>query len=103
MPLERLINNCLDHFRMSFGDFIKVFDSIDVCHFVNTSFFSIKKTWTETMLHGEWTTGSRGSERDRAGGNAENGTFLYNPQVSGPSIPKNVIECIKKSVLLLLH
>ena len=68
---------------MSFADFTKVFTSVDVCHFVNTSFFSVKKTWTETILNGEWTMGSLRTSKDRSGGNSQNDSFLRNPQVKG--------------------
>ena len=58
------------------------FTNIDICHFVNTAFFTIKKSWTEFMQAGEWTLGARGTKKDRAGGSSENVTFLFNPQVS---------------------
>ncbi len=67
---------------MSFDDFIVNYTNVDICHFVNTAIFSIKKSWSEAMMHGEWTVGVTGSNRDRAGGNDEfPKTFLGNPQV----------------------
>ena len=69
--------------RMSFDDFIIHFSNVDICHFVNTSFFSIKKSWHEAMFKGEWIGGARGSTKDRAGGSENHqATFLANPQVS---------------------
>ena len=70
-------------FRMCFDDFATYFARVDICHFVNTSFFSLKKTWSEALLHGEWTDGARGSKQDRNGGCREvsPNTFLNNPQV----------------------
>lgn len=69
-------------FWMSLDDFIKHFTNVDICHFVNTSFFSLKKSWAEALLHGEWTTGATGSKMDRAGGSDSNNpnSYLSNPQ-----------------------
>ena len=61
---------------MSFDDFTRLFTNVDICHFVNTSFFTIKKTWNETIWHGQWTVAGR-----NGGGNYESSTFLSNPQV----------------------
>ena len=66
---------------MSFTDFVENFTAIDICHFVNTSFFSLKKTWSEGVVNGSWTHGARGTDQDRCGGDESNRTFLQNPQV----------------------
>lgn len=60
--------------RMSFEDFCRYFTSIDICHMINTSFFSTSKTWKEDIVEGEW-------KRNHCGGCANNKTFLENPQV----------------------
>ena len=75
------IINGLYHSRMSYDDVLSNFTNIDICHFVNTAFFTTKKSWTEFMVNGEWTLGARGTKKDRAGGNTDNVSFLFNPQV----------------------
>lgn len=62
-------------FWMSFQDFMNTFTNIDICHFVNTSIISIKKTWSEAMFHGEWTVSGR-----NGGNDFNSATFLSNPQ-----------------------
>ena len=66
---------------MDYNDLLANFTNIDICHFVNTAFFTIKKSWTEFMQGGEWSKGARGTKRDRAGGSADCVSFLFNPQV----------------------
>lgn len=66
---------------MSIEDFVHEFTSVDICHFVNTSLFSTRKSWSESLLHGEWTQGAKGSNKDRSGGSPDNPTHLMNPQV----------------------
>ncbi|XP_060064999.1 calpain-5-like [Ylistrum balloti] len=62
-------------FWMNFDDFVVNFTNVDICHFVNTAIFSIKKSWNECVFHGEWTVSGRN------GGNDYNSpTFLSNPQ-----------------------
>ncbi|KAK7443283.1 hypothetical protein BaRGS_00040463 [Batillaria attramentaria] len=62
-------------FWMTFEDFCKYFQQTAVCRVVNTSFFSLNKTWHEGLSHGEW------RKPDRAGGCPNNKeTFLKNPQ-----------------------
>ncbi|XP_052104854.1 calpain-5-like [Mytilus californianus] len=62
-------------FWMSFDDYCQNFVHTAVCRVVNTSMFSINKTWHEGSAHGEW------KKPDRAGGCANNrDTFLQNPQ-----------------------
>lgn len=60
-------------FWMSFEDFCRYFTSIDICHMINTSFFSTSKTWKEDIVEGEW-------KRNHCGGCGNNKTFLENPQ-----------------------
>ncbi|XP_013379035.1 calpain-5 isoform X1 [Lingula anatina] len=68
-------------FWMRLDDFIQYFENVDMCHFVNTSFFSLKKTWYESLMPGEWTQGARGSPQNRSGGAFHNkDSFLNNPQ-----------------------
>ncbi|KAL8568330.1 hypothetical protein ACOMHN_040903 [Nucella lapillus] len=62
-------------FWMSFDDFTKFFTQADIVHFVNTSFFTLKKSWSEAILHSQWTVSGR-----NGGGVYESGTFLSNPQ-----------------------
>ncbi|XP_041356011.1 calpain-5-like isoform X2 [Gigantopelta aegis] len=63
-------------FWMSFDDFLRNFTNIDICHFVNTSFFSLKKTWTEAIIHSKWSHSGRNGGRD-----FYSNTFLSNPQI----------------------
>ena len=61
---------------MLFEDFCKFFMNAAVCRVINTSVLSLRKTWTEALLAGEWRAG-------RDGGCINNkDTFLQNPQVS---------------------
>ena len=62
--------------RMSFDDFTRLFTNVDICHFVNTAFFTTKKSWSEAIWHSQWTVSGR-----NGGGNYESATFLSNPQV----------------------
>ncbi|XP_064603652.1 calpain-5-like [Liolophura sinensis] len=81
-------------FWMSFSDFISNFTNVDICHFVNTSFFSMKKTYSEALLHGRWAQNGRngGSEKHSA-------TFLSNPQyvfdVTSPT--DHVMVCLEQN------
>ncbi|CAH1782218.1 unnamed protein product [Owenia fusiformis] len=62
-------------FWMSFDDFLKNFTRIDICHLINTSFFSMQETWKGDASIGEW------KKPDRCGGCANNTeSFLRNPQ-----------------------
>ncbi|KAL5005458.1 hypothetical protein ScPMuIL_018914 [Solemya velum] len=62
-------------FWMSFEDFCKYYDNVSICRVVNTSFFSLAKTWHEGVGHGSW------KKPDRVGGCLNNKeTFLHNPQ-----------------------
>ena len=60
---------------MSYEDFCRYFTSIDVCHMMNTSVFSIKKTWREGKVKATW------RRPDRCGGCGNHSSFLNNPQV----------------------
>ncbi|XP_053229806.1 calpain-6 isoform X2 [Podarcis raffonei] len=67
-------------FWMSFEDWCKNFTDVDVCRIVNTSFFSIHKTWEKKMIRGEWKK-NRDPMLNRAGGCLNNAaTFFQNPQ-----------------------
>jgi hypothetical protein len=66
----------LSIFRMSYEDFCHYFTSMDICHMINMSFFSFKKTWREGKVSGTW------KRPDRAGGCGNHSTFLNNPQVN---------------------
>ncbi len=68
----------MSHPRMSFDDFCKNFTDIEICHLINTSVFTIRKTWKESVRHGQW----RGP--GRAGGCDNHNTYLDNPQVNMP-------------------
>ncbi|GAB1600396.1 calpain-5-like [Argonauta hians] len=62
-------------FWMTFEDFCKHFVNVAICRVVNTSIFSLRKTWSEGIGDGEW------KKPDRAGGCINNrDTFLKNPQ-----------------------
>lgn len=61
-------------FWMSFEDFCRYFTSMDICHLINTSIFSLKKTWREGKAVSEW------GRPHRCGGCLNNSTFLNNPQ-----------------------
>nr|XP_022342765.1 calpain-5-like [Crassostrea virginica] len=60
-------------FWMSFEDFCKNYTHIDLCHLINTSFFTLSKTWHEGKGLGEW-------KAHRCGGSVGNENFLQNPQ-----------------------
>ena len=79
-------------FRMAFEDFIQHFTNLDICHFVNTSFFSLKKTWSEGMVNGAWMDGARGTEQDRSGGDVKCRTFLQNPQVRHYTMRRDICK-----------
>lgn len=62
-------------FWMTFEDFCKNFVNIAICRVVNTSIFSIRKTWSEGCADGMW------AKPARCGGCINNReTFLNNPQ-----------------------
>ncbi|XP_055873006.1 calpain-5-like isoform X2 [Biomphalaria glabrata] len=62
-------------FCMEFDDFLNYFTKVDICHFVNTNFFTLKKSWYETLFFGEWSISGR-----NGGNDPEIQTFLANPQ-----------------------
>ena len=62
-------------FRMSYADFTKYFNHVDICHVMNTSFFSLSKTWSEAIGKGQWV------KPTRCGGSITSPNFLKNPQV----------------------
>ncbi|KAK3094770.1 hypothetical protein FSP39_005995 [Pinctada imbricata] len=62
-------------FWMTFDDYCKHFVQTAICRVVNTSMFSLSKTWYEGLSHGAW------KKPDRAGGCINNlQTFTNNPQ-----------------------
>ncbi|XP_045199572.2 calpain-5-like [Mercenaria mercenaria] len=62
-------------FWMNFDDFCHHFVNVSYCRVVNTSMFSLSKTWHEGIAHSAWKT------PDLAGGCLNNKeTFLKNPQ-----------------------
>uniref|UniRef100_A0A8D0KQ20 Calpain 6 n=1 Tax=Strix occidentalis caurina TaxID=311401 RepID=A0A8D0KQ20_STROC len=68
-------------FWMTFEDWCKNFTDVDICRIVNTSYFSIHKTWEKKMMHGAWAKNSE-PLLNRSGGCFDNNeTFLQNPQV----------------------
>ncbi|XP_032083291.1 calpain-6 isoform X3 [Thamnophis elegans] len=68
-------------FWMTFEDWCKNFTDVDICRIVNTSLFSIHKTWEKKMLRGQWTKNPN-AMLNRSGGSLNNeATFLQNPQV----------------------
>ncbi|XP_074458175.1 calpain-6 isoform X1 [Larus michahellis] len=68
-------------FWMTFEDWCKNFTDVDICRIVNTSYFSIHKTWEKKMMHGAWAKNSE-PLLNRSGGCFDNReTFLQNPQV----------------------
>ncbi|NXW82033.1 CAN5 protein, partial [Alopecoenas beccarii] len=67
-------------FWMTFEDWCKNFTDVDICRLVNTSYFSIHKTWEKKMMRGAWAKNSE-PLLNRSGGCFDNReTFLQNPQ-----------------------
>ncbi|NWW74941.1 CAN5 protein, partial [Climacteris rufus] len=67
-------------FWMTFEDWCKNFTDVDICRTVNTSFFSLHKTWEKEMMYGAWEKNSE-PLLNRSGGCFDNReTFLQNPQ-----------------------
>ncbi|XP_030066111.1 calpain-6 [Microcaecilia unicolor] len=67
-------------FWMTFEDWCKNFNTVDIGRIINTSYFSIHKTWEKKLMRGAW---SRNSDPllNRSGGCFNNKvTFLQNPQ-----------------------
>ncbi|KAK7489940.1 hypothetical protein BaRGS_00018805 [Batillaria attramentaria] len=62
-------------FWMSWDDFLTYFTRVELCHIINTSFFSMSKAWHESVLHSAWTTSGR-----NGGGDFASATVLSNPQ-----------------------
>ena len=60
---------------MEFVDFLNYFSEVSICRVINTSLLTIRKTWSESLIFGEW------KRPNRAGGCVNNrGTFCENPQ-----------------------
>ncbi|XP_048371084.1 calpain-6 isoform X1 [Sphaerodactylus townsendi] len=67
-------------FWMMFEDWCKNFTDVDICRLVNTSFFSIHKTWKKGTMYGAWRK-NPDPLLNRSGGCFNNrATFLQNPQ-----------------------
>ncbi|NXN82142.1 CAN5 protein, partial [Bombycilla garrulus] len=67
-------------FWMTFEDWCKNFTDVDICRTVNTSYFSLHKTWEKKMMYGAWAKHPE-PLLNRAGGCFDNReTFLQNPQ-----------------------
>ncbi|XP_057695891.1 calpain-5-like isoform X1 [Corythoichthys intestinalis] len=67
-------------FWMTFSDFIANFTHIVLCRLINTSYFSLHKTWEEVTVHSSWRRHDN-ALMNRAGGCINNKqTFLQNPQ-----------------------
>ncbi|XP_030084769.2 calpain-6 isoform X1 [Serinus canaria] len=66
--------------RMTFEDWCKNFTDVDICRTVNTSCFSLHKTWEKEMIYGAWAKHPE-PLLNRSGGCFDNReTFLQNPQ-----------------------
>ncbi|NWR22854.1 CAN5 protein, partial [Emberiza fucata] len=67
-------------FWMTFEDWCKNFTDVDICRTVNTSCFSLHKTWEKEMKYGAWAKHPE-PLLNRSGGCFDNKeTFLQNPQ-----------------------
>ncbi|NXP33418.1 CAN5 protein, partial [Leiothrix lutea] len=67
-------------FWMTFEDWCKNFTDVDICRTVNTSYFSLHKTWEKEIMFGAWEKHPE-PLLNRAGGCFDNReTFLQNPQ-----------------------
>lgn len=61
--------------RMDIHDWCREFSHVALCRLINTSIFSLHKTWHEAKHYSQWT-------RELSGGCVNNKqTFLTNPQV----------------------
>uniref|UniRef100_A0A3B3TZ69 Calpain 6 n=2 Tax=Poecilia latipinna TaxID=48699 RepID=A0A3B3TZ69_9TELE len=67
-------------FWMSFTDWCKNFDEVDICHLMNTSVVSIHKNWNEEAHFGKWTQNSDPLLNRSGGCTNHMETFLQNPQ-----------------------
>ncbi|KAL7632549.1 UNVERIFIED_CONTAM: hypothetical protein RMT77_017116 [Armadillidium vulgare] len=68
-------------FWMTFEDFVENFTDLSICFLINTSMFSLSKTWSESQFSSGWTIGVKGHCSDRAGGCPNHkDSFLRNPQ-----------------------
>ncbi|XP_027733282.1 calpain-6 isoform X2 [Vombatus ursinus] len=68
-------------FWMAFDDWCNNFTDVDICRNLNTSIFSIHKTWEKATVRGAWLH-DEDPLINRAGGCFNNrATFLQNPQV----------------------
>ncbi|KAG8144385.1 hypothetical protein E2320_012905, partial [Naja naja] len=63
-------------FWMTFEDWCKNFTDVDICRIVNTSFFSIHKTWEKKMMRGQWTKNPNAT-LNRSGGFVCTSFFQY--------------------------
>ncbi|KAJ1197480.1 hypothetical protein NDU88_001338 [Pleurodeles waltl] len=67
-------------FWMTFDDWCNNFTNVDICRIINTSCFTIHKTWEKNVARGAWTQNDN-PLLNRSGGCFNNtATFLQNPQ-----------------------
>jgi len=74
-------------YRIPFEDFVAEFTDLSICHLINTSFFSLRRTWYENMFIGQWT------RPNHCGGCPNHDTFLKNPQYYF-DIPRDDLDII---------
>ncbi|KAH0630923.1 hypothetical protein JD844_004290 [Phrynosoma platyrhinos] len=67
-------------FWMTFEDWCKNFTDVDICRIVNTSLFSIHKTWEKKTMCGQWTKNPDPLLNRSGGCSNHKATFLQNPQ-----------------------
>ncbi|XP_042336332.1 calpain-6 [Sceloporus undulatus] len=67
-------------FWMTFEDWCKNFTDVDICRIVNTSLFSVHKTWEKKTMRGQWTKNTDPLLNRSGGCSNQKATFLQNPQ-----------------------
>ncbi|XP_071484579.1 calpain-5-like [Diadema antillarum] len=75
-----IVNEDDGEFWMPFEEFCSHFTTLVICRMPNQAFFSLHRTWHETLLLSQWKFNSN-AVQNRAGGCINNkDTFLQNPQ-----------------------